>query len=472
MLEGAIDKESELSEIITPPIPTDTSLETQGDRTPVLALSELPVELLENSFLKIKTDGEEFVASFYKNLFDGSPEIKSMFANVDMAQHHKKFLSSLILVVENLHEPQTLGPVLTALGARHVGYGAIPGQYPALGKALLSTLEEYLQEDWTPELKKAWTSAYRTITAQMLQDVVQKTNSVVKTEEKPVNPPEINLPDTETEILLWQKCKDFSLQIFLKLWKNWPQKILKQSISAFWDAPIWLVVLIALVVWSWIIVAAEENSALDKIIEGADTISLIIALVLFIKEAPDRRKQFHYQAWSTIDAANGVKVSYARILALQDLNADDIPLKGLDVPGGEFVEIQLPGANLSNSNLGEADFSNANLNHADLNKANLQGIKLTGANLSAANLSFSILTEANLSSANLKGANLVCADLSGANLRGANLKNANLSGANLSNAYLTGVNLKGAKINISDLEAEFIEGAILPDGGRYRKDKN
>ena len=86
----------------------------------------------------------------------------------------------------------------------------------------------------------------------------------------------------------------------------------------------------------------SQNYDLESIfiiIKILDTISLVVALVLFIKEAPDRRKQFHHQAWSTVDAAHNVKVSYARILALQDLNEDGVSLKGLDAPGAELVAI-------------------------------------------------------------------------------------------------------------------------------------
>jgi hemoglobin-like flavoprotein len=42
-----------------------------------------------------------------------------------MKAQEKKLLNSLVLVVENLRNPEVLEPVLNALGARHVGYGEI-----------------------------------------------------------------------------------------------------------------------------------------------------------------------------------------------------------------------------------------------------------------------------------------------------------------------------------------------------------
>src|ERR671932_573378 len=129
----------------------------------------LNVEILEQSFEQIKPRAEEFAASFYENLFTLYPEVKPLFAKTDMTNQKKKLLNSLVLVVENLRNPEALGSVLNALGGRHVGYGAIANYYPAVGEALLSTFEQYLQQDWTGEVKQAWVDAFSAITALMLK---------------------------------------------------------------------------------------------------------------------------------------------------------------------------------------------------------------------------------------------------------------------------------------------------------------
>ena len=466
--------------------------------------SELPVEMLISSFEKIKPRGDEFAASFYENLFQAYPEVKPLFGNTDMVNQQKKLLNSLVLVVENLRNPEALAPVLYALGARHIGYGATPKYYKPVGEALLMTFEQYLQEDWTQEVKKAWLDAYRAITKLMLQglgeqaspQVVEKPATKAKSiaNEQPVTLGQSTILTTETSqesqllsstttseknALLSIQFDGEVLQKILNYFTNNYQQfqskiseqqlgqvfqqIPRQFIDTFWSAPAWLVVLGATVIFTIFVVVADDNSLLEEILGSADTISLFIALILFIKEAPDRRKQFHYQAWSTIDAAHNVKVSYARILALQDLNEDGVSLRGLDAPGAELVNINLPRADLSKANLVECDLSNANLSYSNLDNANLSKAKLSGANLSHANLGFANLTGVNLSSANLSGANLICADLSNANLSGANLRNASLSGANLQSAYLTGANLKNAKVSEYELSSAFLEGAIMPD---------
>lgn len=330
-------------------------------------------------------------------------------------------------------------------------------------------MEQYLPDDWTPELNKAWTDAYGTIAAQMLQGAVKQAPPQVTPAQK-TETAEQAAADTSTNSKTETKTgfQEFQAKVSNQNWQTLPKRVLQRLIGAFWTAPVWLIAAIAAVTWSGIFVIAEKNSLLAKVLEGADTTSLILALVLFIKEAPDRRKQFHYQAWGTIDAAHGVKVSYARILALQDLNEDGVSLRGLDAPNAELVEINLSYANLSKANLIESDLTNANLSYANLDNAYLSQAKLSGANLSHAKLGFARLGQANLNSANLSGANLICADLSHANLSGANLRDASLSGANLEGAYLTGANLKNAKVSDYELSSAFLEGAIMPDGSKYR----
>ena len=457
----------------------------------------LNVELLEQSFERIKPRAEEFAASFYENLFKLYPEVKPLFAKTDMVNQQKKLLNSLVLVVENLRNPEALGPVLNALGGRHVAYGAIANYYPAVGEALLSTFEQYLQQDWTGEVKQAWVDAFSAITALMLKGAGAESPATVVRDEKlaTINKPselKAELPNESQRIqpqseqpkkplasIQWDgeilkqiqgkitnSYQQVKSQLSEKQWGGILKQLSGKITDTFWTQPAWLIASVSAVLFIVVYVSADDNSLLAEVLEGTDALSLVIALILFIKEAPDRRKQFHYQAWSTIDAAHDVKVSYARVLALQDLNEDKVSLRGLNAPGAELVDINLPNANLSQANLNRTDLSNANLNHANLDNAILSHAKLAGANLSHAKLSFARLNKANLSSANLSSANLICADLKQANLSGANLKNASLSGANLEGAYLTGANLKDAKVSIFELSSAFLEGAIMPDGSK------
>ena len=171
MLDGADYSEAEIA------LPTDEPE------------AELNIELLEQSFDEIKPVANEFVASFYDNLFTAHPEAKPLFETTNMKAQKKKLLDSLVLVVENLRQPDVLDKALRGLGARHVEYGALPEHYPLVGEALLTTFEQYLQDKWTPKTKDAWVGAYGAISGIMLDGA-------------DYSEAEIALPTTETEQVL------------------------------------------------------------------------------------------------------------------------------------------------------------------------------------------------------------------------------------------------------------------------------
>ena len=110
---------------------------------------------------------DAFLPATAERLFDMYPEAKPMFAKTDMKKQKKKFLESLVLVVNNLRKPDVLGPALANLGERHKELGAEIEHYDMVGEALLGNLEEYFEDDWTPELKSAWTDAYGAVVAGM-----------------------------------------------------------------------------------------------------------------------------------------------------------------------------------------------------------------------------------------------------------------------------------------------------------------
>lgn len=131
--------------------------------------SALQVELLESSFEKVKPSANEFISSFYNNLFTDYPAAEPLFAHTSMAKQEIMLLESLVFVVENLRQPGKLTGALKGLGARHMEYGALPDHYPLVGNSLLKTFGQYLGDDWTSETQEAWIEAYGLITNVMLE---------------------------------------------------------------------------------------------------------------------------------------------------------------------------------------------------------------------------------------------------------------------------------------------------------------
>ncbi|WP_233219981.1 pentapeptide repeat-containing protein [Pleurocapsa sp. CCALA 161] len=182
-----------------------------------------------------------------------------------------------------------------------------------------------------------------------------------------------------------------------------------------------------------------RQSVLLNILEG---FSILVAVWLFFLEAPERDKQAHYEAWKTIDSAHGLRNSYARLQALQDLNSDRVPLRGFTAPEADLSGIDLSGADLSHAYLSGADLSNANLSHANLSHANLVETKLNNANLTN-----SLLTGADISYADFIEANLQLVDFVGANIIGANFVRSNLA-----QAYFGDVNFNECRLNDANLQ--------------------
>ena len=191
-------------------------------------------------------------------------------------------------------------------------------------------------------------------------------------------------------------------------------------------------------VWEWIAYALSNWTFLE-VLDYLETFSVLIAVIFYFSESGDRVKQRHYQAWQVVNTSQGKGGSGGRIEALQELNADGVPLVGVDVSGAFLQGVRLEKARLLRSNFSaadardgkfaSADFSNANLSSTNLRRSNLEQVSLQGANLQDSDL-----TGADLAGADLTDASLADADLTNADLRGvrwehiANIKNANMFG--------------------------------------------
>ena len=212
--------------------------------------------------------------------------------------------------------------------------------------------------------------------------------------------------------------------------------------------PTWLVAAVSFVLLSILVVAIERESpelstkeVLRMILSDAEGIALALAVILYVKAAPDRKTQKHYEAWRVIDtaAAANVTTSYARNKALRDLHHDGVPLKWLEAPKANLAGIKLPRANLKQCNL-----AGTNLEGADLRGTNLTGANLTGANLNHADL--------------------VGSDLSYADLRAATLRGTNLTGAKLWETNLTNAEMWWANVQQEQLDDAMLDQTVLPDG--------
>lgn len=234
--------------------------------------------------------------------------------------------------------------------------------------------------------------------------------------------------------------------------------------EAFTEAPTWAVVVGIFLVYMIVLRVLPNSEWLNQLVGSIDEISMLIGVILYIKEAPDRRKQFHYHAWGAIDSAASSKVSQTRIMALQDLNSDGVSLRGFHGVGLDLSEVRLPAANLRQCQLAEAKLDDCNLSAADLSYATMVEASLVRANLARAKFDFAALTKSNCNGASFERAQLFCVDFTGANLSGSDFRFASLKGVCFDGAILAGADFTGADVDVRALSKGLLSSTRLPDG--------
>jgi uncharacterized protein YjbI with pentapeptide repeats len=175
--------------------------------------------------------------------------------------------------------------------------------------------------------------------------------------------------------------------------------------------------------WEWVAYILSNWSFLE-VLEYLGSFSILIAVIFYFSESGDRLKQKHYQAWQVINTAQGKGGSGGRVEALQELNADGVPLVGVDVSGAFLQGIHLQGARLVRSNFSGADLRDSDFVFADFSYANLRSANFRQSNLHNAHFQHVHLDYADLWGADLSGADLSGAEIDSVDLRFANLANA------------------------------------------------
>src|SRR5262249_45692730 len=131
------------------------SAPNKKSKTAAALLSPAQVALLRHSFSRIAPQSGIAAMIFYRNLFTLDSSLRSLF-HTSIELQGRKFMDSLEYTVASLENPQALIPALEAMGRRHVTYGTKPGYYETVVKALLQTLGECLEEEFTPAVETAW----------------------------------------------------------------------------------------------------------------------------------------------------------------------------------------------------------------------------------------------------------------------------------------------------------------------------
>lgn len=125
------------------------------------------IRLVQSSFARVKPEASTAAEAFYRRLFEIDPSLRGLFHG-SLAQQGERLMQMIGAAVGLLNRPETLFPVLHALGARHVGYGVRPQHYDTVGTALLQTLGEAIGEGFTAAHRDAWGALFAIVKREML----------------------------------------------------------------------------------------------------------------------------------------------------------------------------------------------------------------------------------------------------------------------------------------------------------------
>ena len=236
----------------------------------------------------------------------------------------------------------------------------------------------------------------------------------------------------------------------------------------FWNQSIFKIGIIVSLIFFGLTIASTRISHIDLILNSLEPLGVLLAVVIFIRETPERKKQFHYQALSTIDRASGIRNSKARVIALQDLVDQGINLDELDLSNSNLEKIELNGVEIKGGNFMSANLQKSEMHLSNLQKSNFKNVSAAGFQIRFGNLSFSNFSESNFSNADFSNSNLMFSNFKNAKLSGTKFINSKLKGAKFEGAFLSGSNFTGADVDVNELKKAILTNAILPDGSTHK----
>lgn len=130
------------------------------------------IQLVQSTFAVVRPISAAVGELFYKRLFILDPSLRPMFKG-DLAHQSRMLMVMLDSAVKGLNDLDALVPVVRQLGARHARYGVRAQHYDTVGSALLWTLEQGLDERFTPAVGEAWATVYELLASVMQMGAIE-----------------------------------------------------------------------------------------------------------------------------------------------------------------------------------------------------------------------------------------------------------------------------------------------------------
>ena len=128
--------------------------------------------VVKESFDKARPIALDVLTKFFECLFTDHPSVIRVFEKTDLDVLKPKIVKSLVLIMNNLENPDQLRPYLKDLGGRHASYNTKPEHHMWFRDAFLKSLEYFFGEDWTASLALNWSGTF-----DFIADVMQSGTS-------------------------------------------------------------------------------------------------------------------------------------------------------------------------------------------------------------------------------------------------------------------------------------------------------
>jgi methyl-accepting chemotaxis protein len=130
-------------------------------------LTKEQIRLVQTTFAMIEPIADDAAVMFYNRLFELDPSLKSLFSD-DLTVQRKALMSTLKIAVKGLSDLDSIIPAVQQLGQRHTEYDVKDEDYGSMAQALLWTLEQGLGNEFTEDVKTAWTEVYMLLAGVMI----------------------------------------------------------------------------------------------------------------------------------------------------------------------------------------------------------------------------------------------------------------------------------------------------------------
>ncbi|KAI1823934.1 globin-like protein [Xylaria intraflava] len=125
-------------------------------------LTPSQIALVKATAPALKQHGVTITSLFYKNLFNGNPELRNIFNNTDqtLGAQPRALANAVLAYATYIDDLAKLSSAVEHIAHKHASLSIQAEQYPIVGKFLLQAVATVLGDACTPEIVDAWTAAY------------------------------------------------------------------------------------------------------------------------------------------------------------------------------------------------------------------------------------------------------------------------------------------------------------------------